>query len=75
MVAAALFTCVAMVIVTNRSGQTAARVELEGRSGAETSSASVDYVPGHSQAEAGLLFREDPRRGGLEVRVTGFQLP
>lgn len=66
---------VVRIVVTNDSGQTAARVEVEGRAGAETSVASVDYVPGHSQAEAGLVFKQDPRAGGLTVRVTGFQLP
>jgi uncharacterized protein (TIGR02588 family) len=63
------------VIVTNQAGRTAARVELEGMAGGEVSRATIDYVPGHSQAEGGLLFRTDPRRGGLTVRVTGYQLP
>ncbi len=63
------------VVVTNQAGQTAARVELEGKAGDEVSSATIDYVPGHSQAEGGLLFRTDPRRGKLKVRVTGYQLP
>ncbi len=66
---------VVRIVVTNTSGQTAARVEVEGKAGGETSVASVDYVPGHSEAEAGLVFRQDPRAGGLAVRVTGFQLP
>ncbi len=65
----------AEVVVTNRAGRTAARVELEGKAGNETSGASIDYVPGHSQAEGGLLFRTDPRRSGLSIRVTGYQLP
>ena len=63
------------IIVFNRSRQTAARVEVEGKAGNETSLMSVDYVAGRSQAEGGLVFQEDPRRAGLKVRVTGFQLP
>lgn len=66
---------VARLVVTNRSGQTAARVDVEGSSGSEVSSASIDYVPGHSQAAGGLIFRDDPRRNGLKVRVTGYQQP
>lgn len=66
---------VARIAVTNSSGQTAARVELEGKAGGETSHASIDYVPGRSRAEGGLLFQDDPRQGGVTVRVTGFQLP
>jgi uncharacterized protein (TIGR02588 family) len=66
---------VAEIIVTNQGGMTAARVELEGNAGGEVSRATIDYVPGHSQAEGGLLFRSDPRRDGLSVRVTGYQLP
>lgn len=66
---------VARIVVTNAAEQTAARVEIEGAAGGEVSSASVDYVPGHSQAEGGLLFSDDPRRTGLKVRVTGYQLP
>jgi uncharacterized protein (TIGR02588 family) len=66
---------VAKVLITNRAGQTAARVELEGTAGSEVSNVSIDYVPGRSQAEAGLLFEQDPRRGGLKLRVTGYQLP
>ena len=66
---------VVRVVVANRSRQTAARVELEGKAGSETRMASIDYVPGRSQAEGGLIFEGDPRQGGLKVRVTGYQLP
>lgn len=66
---------VVKVVVTNESSTTAARVQLEGTAGGETGTASIDYVPGHSQAEGGLLFRADPRGGDLTVRVTGYQLP
>lgn len=64
----------------NRSGGTAAAVEIEGelKSGGtsiETSSATLDYVPGHSRRSGGLLFSEDPRRHRIEVRALGFQTP
>jgi len=64
----------------NRSGGTAAGVEIEGqlKSGGasiETSSAVIDYVPGHSRRSGGLFFREDPRRHQIEVRALGFQTP
>ncbi len=65
----------------NLSGGTAAAVEIEGvlsdGSGAaiETSSATLDYVPGRSVRSGGLFFREDPRRHRLELRALGFQTP
>lgn len=65
--------------VRNLSEQTAAAVQVEGRikSGGEeeTSSASVDYVPGRSEAAGGLVFAGDPRGGKLELRVTGYEVP
>lgn len=66
--------------VTNRSGQTAAAVEVEGelsRSGrvVETSNATLSYVPGNSERKAGLLFTHDPRSNRLQVRATGYQQP
>ena len=65
--------------VRNLSGQTAAAVQVEGKltAGAdeETSIATVDYVPGRSQAAGGLIFSADPGSGELELRVTGFELP
>ena len=66
---------VVQILVFNRARQTAARVELEGKAGDEISVTSVDYVPGRSQAEGGLMFENDPRRSGLKIRVTGYQLP
>lgn len=64
----------------NGSGGTAAGVEIEGllKSGGatiETSSAVIDYVPGHSRRSGGLFFRQDPRRHRIEVRALGFQAP
>ena len=64
----------------NRSDGTAAGVEVEGvlKAGGtaiETSSATIDYVPGKGKAAGGLFFREDPRKAALEIRALGFQTP
>ena len=66
--------------LANRSSATAASVQVEGvlkrgAARAETATATVDYVPGHSKAAGGLVFSEDPRRHALELRVTGYELP
>lgn len=66
---------VADVVVANASRQTAAAVQVEGRLGEEQASATLDYVPGRSQARGGLMFKGDPRSGAVEVAVVGFELP
>jgi uncharacterized protein (TIGR02588 family) len=63
----------------NQGGTTAARVQIQGElraPGAEPEMGEVilDYVPGHGERRAGLLFRGDPRRG-LELRALGYDLP
>ena len=67
------------VRVRNLSEQTAAAVQVEGKIKAgqeeETSSATIDYVPGRSQATGGIIFASDPRGTPLELRVTGFEIP
>ena len=68
------------VAAVNRSGGTAAEVEIEGvlkqgDSALETSSLVFDYVPGHAERRGGLYFREDPRRHRLELRPLGYQRP
>ncbi len=67
------------VRVRNLSDQTAAAVQVEGKIKAgqeeETSSATIDYVPGRSQAIGGLIFSSDPRGSPLELRVTGYEVP
>src|SRR5687768_11605051 len=65
---------VAQIIITNASGQTAAAVQVEGKLGDETASATLDYVPGHSTARGGLMLKSDPRVG-LELSVVGYELP
>jgi uncharacterized protein (TIGR02588 family) len=53
---------------------TAAQVAIEGKlPGGETSTATIDYVPGRSVRRGGLLFSADPR--GLELRALGYQNP
>ena len=64
----------------NRGDETAAAVAVEGelsRAGrpVETSQASLDYLPAHSERAGGLFFREDPRRGKLELRPLGYEAP
>ena len=67
------------VRVGNASSQAAASVQIEGTlgegAGEETSSATIDYVPGRSEAKAGLIFSRDPRQGAFELRVTGYEIP
>jgi uncharacterized protein (TIGR02588 family) len=67
------------VRVRNLSDQTAAAVQVEGKIEAggeeQTSSTTIDYVPGHSQAVGGIIFSSDPRRAGLELRVIGYEIP
>jgi uncharacterized protein (TIGR02588 family) len=61
--------------VVNQASGTAAAVEIEGQSGDETSSATLDYVAGNASAKGGLFFKHDPRRQKLELRALGFQTP
>ena len=68
------------VEATNRSGATAAAVQIEGElssggAAAETSSLTFDYVPGHATRKGGLFFRKDPRKHELELRALGYQEP
>lgn len=66
---------VVTVRVTNASSRTAASVHIEGEIEGEVSSATVDYVPGHGEASAGLLVAADPRTTALKLRVTGYEHP
>lgn len=68
------------VAAVNRSGATAAAVQVEGRLLAgealiESSSLTLDYVPGHATRKGGLFFATDPRRHRLELRALGYQEP
>ena len=58
----------------NRSPVTAAQVTIEGAlPGGETSTATIDYVPGRSTRGGGLIFSTEPR--GVTLRPLGFQDP
>lgn len=59
----------------NLTSGTAAAVAIEGKSGDETSTATLDYVAGNTSAKGGLFFRHDPRGAPLELRAMGFQTP
>lgn len=60
----------------NRSRETAAGVEVEGSlANGEASTVQFDYVPGLGRRQGGLVFREDPRGSGLELRVKGHSIP
>ena len=61
------------VRVSNASARTGAAVTIEGTAGGETREATIDYVPGRSRAEAGLIFKERPQ--GLTVAVVSYEVP
>lgn len=68
------------VTATNRTDATAAAVQIEGTLGApgaevEKSEATLSYVPGQSVRKAALVFRQDPRRHPLTLRVSGYEEP
>lgn len=67
------------VHVRNLSGTSAAGVEIEGTlrdaEGEITSSATLDYVAGHSTRQAGLFMTRDPGAGQLEVRAAAYVAP
>ena len=58
----------------NRSPVTAAQVTIEGTlPGGETSTATIDYIPGRSTRGGGLVFSTQPR--DVRLRPLGFQDP
>lgn len=70
------------VTAVNRSGGSAAAVEVEvegalmsGDAAIETSSLIFDYVPGRAERKGGLFFTQDPRRHRFAVRALGYQEP
>ena len=64
----------AEVEVANTGDATAAAVEVEGRLGAETARATLDYVPAHGRETVFLSFDADPR-GAVELSVPGWAEP
>lgn len=66
--------------VTNGGELAAAAVRIEGRlakpdGSVEVSRAELGYVPPGSVRSGGLLFREDPAGGRLELRAEGYEQP
>lgn len=64
----------------NRGGSAVAGLNVEGElrddAGAvETSEATVDYVPSHSEREAGLFFKKNPKEFKLQLRAKGYEKP
>ena len=71
---------VVTVEVFNHGDGTAGQVHIEGelmRPGTEPEMAEavIDYVPGHSRAEASLAFTSDPTGAQLTVRTKGWTDP
>lgn len=64
---------VATVRVQNDGDETAAAVDIEGVLGDQTTTASLDYVPGHGHAKAYLRFDADPRAASVSVK--GWSAP
>lgn len=64
----------AEVEVTNTGDRTAAAVEVEGRLGAETATATLDYLPARGRETVFLTFDADPR-GAVELSVPGWTEP
>lgn len=64
---------IAEVGVANLGRDTAVAVQVQGRSGAETASARIDYVPGGGSAAVDLAFPGDP--APVDARVTGWSRP
>jgi uncharacterized protein (TIGR02588 family) len=60
--------------VTNRGGQTASEVTIEGKAGSETSETVFDFVPGGSQRQGAMVFSADPR-SAIRWRVVGYREP
>ncbi|HYC67251.1 hypothetical protein [Brevundimonas sp.] len=64
----------AEIQVRNTGQSTAAAVGIEGVLGAETASATIDYVPAGGEETVTLGFRSDPR-AGLELHARGWTEP
>ena len=64
---------VAEIEVRNLGRNTAAAVQVEGRSGGETASTTIDYVPGKGRTAVALAFPGAP--APVQARVTGWSEP
>lgn len=69
------------VDVVNRGTRAAADMSIEGELlsdagvAVETSSATLDYLPGRAKRRVGLFFQQDPRAHRLQLRATGYREP
>jgi uncharacterized protein (TIGR02588 family) len=64
----------------NSSSSTAAALHIagelrEGGEVVESGQAVVDYLPGHSERQGGLFFRQDPNRYELRLYPLGYVEP
>ena len=64
---------VAEIEVRNLGRDTAAAVQVEGRSGEDTATTTSDYVPGKGRTAVALAFPGAP--APVEARVTGWSEP
>lgn len=62
------------VVVANHGDLTAAAVDIEGEVGGEKASASLDYVPGHGEKRASLVFAAKDRPEPV-LNVLGWSQP
>lgn len=65
---------------TNNGHATAANVQIRGELLADTgvverSESTVDFLPARSWRSGGLVFKADPTRHRVELRVVGFDRP
>lgn len=68
------------IAAVNSSPATAAAVQIEGelKEGERvlaTSQMTLDYVPGNSERQGGLFFRDNPEAYNLEIRALGYAKP
>ena len=63
------------VVVANAGSETAAGVEVVGKIGSETASATLDYVPGDGEASVSLVFPLETTGHPVELSVSGWSKP
>lgn len=65
------------LVVINEGDETASQILIEGTltvdGKEESADTTVDFIPGHAEAEVVLIFSADPR--DAEVRVASYQDP
>lgn len=66
--------------VTNDGGETAESVQVIGElkingEVAEAGEQQIDFLSGGETEEGAFVFRQDPRRGDLSLRVASYSLP